>query len=471
MSLAIVGDNYIDHPTTYISTESSASTLSPENLQDRQITKVWRTGDQPAKGDLHVLSAPTTADWVEFGYTSTSAVRFTFINTGTSSIASRTIRTWADIDDTIAEMWYVLKEYALAGLSGEVDDLEFNVGGPLRTWNPPTGSIASSAQTIGTEGQGSTHNRHIHFNIKASLGVASYPNGASTAPYGNGYYYKSFAGWHEDTEMKNGHIGGQQNTSILIELEGQKLIDSLSLLNHNFSGGAQWRVRFATDLTAEMDAWPNKTWANAAVHKWDTVPNLWSYVAHTKWTDVWPTIGSFGALPWGVFLWGTYLSEDQLQSYKPFSSHLLLDDPVYAKYVSIEIKDTAAPEYFEVGRIVVGKAWKPSRNMSRGWTLTYKDPSKVTRSLGGQTYVDTLSKYRSIKFNLKYLTEDEIFENALELDRTKGSSGDVLIYTDTTAPAHKLFKQTVYGRIAKISPMKHNIGGYWTRSYEIEELL
>jgi len=102
---------------------------------------------------------------------------------------------------------------------------------------------------------------------------------------------------------------------------------------------------------------------------------------------------------------------------------------------------------------------------------TFKKYEKITRSLGGQTYVDTLSKYRSIKFNLKYLTEDEIFENALELDRTKGSSGDVLIYTDTTAPSHKLFKQTVYGRISKISPMKHNIGGFWTRSYEIEELL
>lgn len=471
MSLAIIGDNFLDFSDTYLYTESQASTLPQSNLKDRQITKVWRTGDQPAKGDFHVGTNPTTADWIELGQTSSSAVRFTFITTGSSNVSSRQIRIMPDIDDTVGEIWYVLTQYAAGGYTGEVDDLDFNVGGPVRTWNPPSESIASGAQTIGQDGKGPMHNRHIHMNVKSSLGVASYPSGASTLPYGNGYYYNTYGGWHHSTAFERGHIGGQQETFIQLEFSGQRLVDSLSLINHNFSGGAQWRVRFATDLTADMEAWPNRTWDVANKHTWDILHNNWSYIAHTKWTDVWPTIGSFGTLPWGVFLWGTHISAEQLASYKPYASHLLLDDPVYAKIIRIEIRDTAAPSHFEVGRVIAGKAWRPSRNMSRGWSLTYKDPSKLSRSLGGQTYVDTLSKYRHIKFNLKYLTEDEIFENALELDRTKGSSGDVLIYTDTTASAQKLFKQTVYGRIAKITPMKHNIEGYWTRSYEIEELL
>jgi len=471
MSLAIIGDNFIDVSTTDILAESQATNLPSTNLKDRQITKVWRTGDQPAKGEIHVEVQPTTSDWIDLGQTSSSAVRFTFVSTGSSNISARQIRIMADLDDTVGEIWYVLKEYAAGGYAGEVDDLDINVGGPVRTWTPPTESIASGSQTIGQEGVGLSHNRHIRMNVKSSLGTAYYPSGTSTLPYGNGYYYKTYGGWHQSMAFKDGHIGGQQETHIQLEFDGQRLVDSLSLINHNLSGGAQWRVRFATDLTAEMDAWPNRHWNLANKHNWDSVPNKWSYVAHTKWTDVWPTIGSFGTLPWGVFLWGTNISAEQLASYKPFSSHLLLDNPVYAKYIRIEIRDTSAPEYFEIGRVVLGKAWKPSRNMSRGWTLTYIDPSKISTSLGGQTYVDTLSKYRSIKFNLKYLTENEIFENALELDRTKGSSGDVLIYTNTKAPTHKLFKQTVYGRISKISPMKHNIEGYWTRSYQIEELL
>jgi len=470
MSLAIVGDNFLDATDAYLYAESQASTLPQSNLKDRQITKVWRTGDQPAQGDLNITTNPTTSDWIEFGQTSGSATRFTFVSTGSSNVAGKQIRIMADHDDTIGEIWYVLNQYAAGGYAGEVDDLEFRVGGPVRTWNPPSQSIASGAQTIGEDGNGVAYNRHLHCNVKASLGSAFYPSGTSTLPYGNGYYYNSYAGWHHSTEFDDGHIGSQQYTNVLIELAGQKQIDSLSLINHNFSGGAKWRVRFANDLNVEMDAFPNKTY-NATSLNWNTIQNNWGYVAQTVWTDVWPTIGSFGTLPWGVFLWGTNISADQLASYKPFSSHLLLDDPVYAKFIRIEIQDTSAPEYFEIGRIVLGKAWKPTRKMSRGWSLTYKDPSKITRSLGGQTYVDTLSKYRHIKFNLKYLTEDEIFENALELDRTKGSSGDVLIYTDTEAPMHKLFKQTVYGRISKISPMKHNIGGYWTRSYDIEELL
>jgi hypothetical protein len=471
MSVAIVGNNFIDDTDTYVYPESSAEGLPHTNLKDRQITKIWRTGDQPAKGDFHVITNPTTADWIDLGQTSGSAVRFTFATTGSSNVSGRVIRVMADMDDTIGEIWYVLSQYASGGYSGEVDDLDINLGGPLRTWNPPATSIASGPQSVGQEDGGPEHTRHLHMNVKSSLGTVSYPNGTSALPYGNGYYYSTYGGWHHSTAFTDGHIGGQEETHIQLEFSGQRLVDSLSLINHNFSGGAQWRVRFATDLTAEMDAWPNKPWDLAVRHNWDNVPNIWSYVAHTKWTDVWPTIGSFGTLPWGVFLWGTHVSAEQLDSYKPFSSHLLLEDPVYSKFIRIEVRDTAAPDYFEIGRIVVGKAWKPSRNMSRGWTLTYKDPSKITRSLGGQTYVDTLSKYRSIKFDLKYLTEEEIFENALELDRTKGSSGDVLVYTDINAPAHKLFKQTVYGRISKISPMKHNIGGYWTRSYQLEELL
>jgi hypothetical protein len=470
MSLAIIGDNLIDKADTYLYSESQVSSLPSSNLKDRQITKIWRTGDQPSQGSIHVVVSPTALDWIDLGQTVSSAVRFTFVTTGISDVAAREIRIMSDLDDTIGEIWYVLSQYAAGGFAGEVDDIEINVGGPIRTWTPPAGSIASGTHTIGIEGVGPVHNRHIHFNVKSSLGTASYPGGLSTLPYGNGYYYSTYNGWHHSNAFTDGHIGSQQYTSIQLEFSGQRLVDSLSLINHNLSGGAQWRVRFATDLTADMEAWPNKTWS-ASNSNWDITNNLWSFVAHTKWTDVWPTIGSFGTLPWGVFLWGTHVTAEQLESYKPFSSHLLLDVPVFAKLVRIEIKDMAAPEYFEIGRIVIGKAWKPSRNMSRGWSLTYKDPSKITRSLGGQTYVDTLSKYRSIKFNLKYLTEDEIFENALELDRTKGSSGDVLIYTDTTAPSHKLFKQTVYGRISKISPMKHNIGGFWTRSYEIEELL
>jgi hypothetical protein len=354
------------------------------------------------------------------------------------------------------------------------DEINVSVGGPTRDWTPPTTSIAyvigGPPVSVGNTTSGPAHNRHIHLTLNDVLATASYP-GDSSLPYGNGYYYKTKAGWEHGNGFIEGHQGNQETTSIQIEFGGQKLIDSLSLLNHNFSGGAKWRVRFATDLTAEMEAWPNKTWGNTTVSIWGNIVNKWSYVHQTDWQDVWPTMGSFGTLPYGVFLWGTNITAEQLESYKPFASHLLLDTAVSAKFIKIDIQDTASPSYFEVGRVVVGKAWKPSRNMSRGWTLTYKDPSKITRSLGGQTYVDTLNKYRSVKFNLKYLTEEEIFENALELDRTKGSSGDVLIYTDTKAPAHKLFKQTIYGRIAKISPMKHNIDGYWSRSYTIEELL
>lgn len=468
MSLAIVGDNYIDDDSTYLYVESQADNLTSANLKDRQITKVWRTADQPASGDYHIEANPTISDWIELGRTDTSVTRFTFVATGSSNVASRQIRIMSDVDDTVGEIWYVLNQYANGSYSGNIDDLEFFLGGQSRTWNPPTESIASGPQTIG-DNTGPSHNRHLHFKLKDSLGTENYPGDASL-PYGNGFYYTSYGDWQHGNQMRNGHIGSQTETAIQLEFSGQRLVDALSLINHNFTGGAQWRVRFSTDLSLELEAFPNKTY-NAITKDWHTIINNWGYKAQTMWKDVWPSIGQFGTLPWGVFLWGTNISSEQLESYKPFSSHLLLDDPIYAKFIRIDIKNTSAQEYFEIGRVVVGHSWRPTRNMSRNWQLTYKDPSKITRSLGGQTYVDTLSKYRQVKFTLKYITEDEIFENALELDRIKGSSGDVLIYTDTQAPTHKLFKQTIYGRISKISPMKHNIGGYWTRSYDIEELL
>ncbi|SLN50422.1 hypothetical protein OCH7691_02223 [Oceanibacterium hippocampi] len=138
------------------------------------------------------------------------------------------------------------------------------------------------------------------------------------------------------------------------------------------------------------------------------------------------------------------------------------------RYWKIAVAD-AAPlaGYFDIGRIVLGPAWKPARNPSWGAQWTWADESRRTRSRGGQSYTDIGARYRVVEFELGYLDETEAFGPAFEIDRVAGLSGDVLAIADEDASL--LARRAVWGQIEQATPLVLQRAGKVVKRYRITE--
>lgn len=130
-----------------------------------------------------------------------------------------------------------------------------------------------------------------------------------------------------------------------------------------------------------------------------------------------------------------------------------------------------AASYLQAGRIILAKAWQPPRNLRYGWGNGWLDPSPSQESAAGQTYSDELARKRRMTFTLQAETEDELYENAFQIDRRFGASRGFLVSRDPSN-ARRLMDQTIYGRNTDVSEpiVNHNFKIYAKR-YGLTELL
>lgn len=220
-----------------------------------------------------------------------------------------------------------------------------------------------------------------------------------------------------------------------------------ALIRHNFSQGSTWRVRLGYDPTF-------------ATHSYDS-----------GWLDVWPHLEEFGALPWGVFQWGGLVPRE-VAAQITLSAYHLLPQPIVAQHLRIDISDAGNPDGFlQAGRLLAGPAYKPSRDMLYGWSIGFEDPSTVSKSRGGQTWIDVQERFRVLRFTLSNLNESEAFGNIFDyLFRRKGVAGDVLVIPRTDRP-NQFHNQAIYGRLRTLEPITNPYFESYETSFEVEELL
>lgn len=239
-------------------------------------------------------------------------------------------------------------------------------------------------------------------------------------------------------------------TWLEVDLGVPYLIDVVALLSNNISQSGTWRARIAT--AADF--------------------NLSSIVYDSAEVSAWPQLGGFGSLPWGVFNWGDQLSAAELSYYK-IDSLLVLPAAKVGQYLRIDINDpTNSAGYIQAGRLVIGPGWQPSVNMDVGWQIGWQDDSEVSRTLGGQIYVDERPRYRIARVTLAQLSETEMYANAFDfIDRRKGISGDILFIPQPSQPS-LFIHEVLYGRMRTLSPITNpQVGDVRAKDFEIEELL
>ena len=187
--------------------------------------------------------------------------------------------------------------------------------------------------------------------------------------------------------------------------------------------------------------------------------------------DAWPVVEEFGTLPWGVFSWGGYLNITIAAQYT-ISSFNVLTSPVQARYLRIDISDPDNTDgYLQAGRLIAGPAYKPSINYANGVQFEFVDESRITKSRGGQTFVDEVERFRRIRFELINLPENEMFQNVFNaIDRLRGVAQDILVIPQPDEPTTWI-TQNIYGRIAQTQPITNSALTYYGRMIEVEELI
>jgi hypothetical protein len=239
----------------------------------------------------------------------------------------------------------------------------------------------------------------------------------------------------------------QTTAQIDVDFGQSRIVNFVALIKHNFSQFAtiRWRFSNASDFST-------------TVYDSGTV-------------DAWPVVEEFGTLPWGVFQWGGFLNPEIAVSYT-ISTFDILAEPVAARYLRIDVSDaTNTDGYLQAGRLIAGPAYQPSINYANGVEFEFIDESRVTKSRGGQTFVDEVERYRRLRFELINLPETEIFGNIFnQIDRLRGVAQDILIIPQPDDQTTWI-TQNIYGRIAQTGPIVNSALNYYSRLIEVEELI
>lgn len=239
-------------------------------------------------------------------------------------------------------------------------------------------------------------------------------------------------------------------TWIEADFQGDRMVGAVALVRHNFSQTSQWRVRTGDDPAIGQGV---------------------GVEYDSGWLEVWPPIEEFGTLPWGVFQWGGLLPQE-VASEITLSAFHLLPQPRSARYLRIDLQDPDNDDgYLQAGRLVAGPSYVPSRNMLYGWSIGFEDPSEVSKSRGGQTWIDVHEKFRVLRFALANLNEDEAMINVFDhLMRRKGVSGDVLVIPQSERP-DQYHNQAIYGRLRSLDPITNPFFESFEANFEVEELI
>ena len=225
----------------------------------------------------------------------------------------------------------------------------------------------------------------------------------------------------------------------------QKIIDTVAVIGHNLDQSTGTiRVRIGDD-------------SSFFVTKYDSGV-----------VSAWPTVEEFGYLAWDEFHWGGILSGDAVVDYT-ISFYKVLAQAVQARYMRIDLANGVGN--IEIGRVFAGPSYRPTNSMKFGWDITWVDDSSITKSIGGNTFVDERPRYRRITFTLPTIPQAEIFHNIFNsLDRRRGIAKDIIVIPrpsdETTFITHN-----IYGRMSQLYPVDNRGPAYYDRTIRVEEIV
>jgi len=160
---------------------------------------------------------------------------------------------------------------------------------------------------------------------------------------------------------------------------GLKNISGMALVRHNFTAAATLRLK----LYSEIDRGGT--------------------LVYDSGVQVFGTANGWGEFVWGVDPWGAELFLDWPVKWKD-----LFFANVQAQSFSLQWDDPANIDTFmQASRLFLGSAFEPATNMSWGFKWGWNERTEQERTEGGSLRSDAGEPYRTVRFNLDFLTDGE----------------------------------------------------------------
>lgn len=231
------------------------------------------------------------------------------------------------------------------------------------------------------------------------------------------------------------------------DLTTPRKIRLAALINHNFSLAARYRVQLAT------------------------VADFSSIVEDSGWLDVWPVVYGPNDIDWeDDNWWGGKYTDEQRAGYTPALIHIFSANRL-VRYVRWLLDDTTnAAGYLQYGRPFIGPAWQPTYNMSYGTGLGWVPNTDVQRVPAGAEYFDKRTPWREKPFVLDWLTADEAFAQAFEIQRRAGIDKEVLYIEDPDDTVHAL-RRRFLARFEELSPIQYPYHNNHSAAFKLKEIL
>lgn len=133
----------------------------------------------------------------------------------------------------------------------------------------------------------------------------------------------------------------------------------------------------------------------------------------------------------------------------------------------IRLDGPAAPDGFQIGNLVIGKAFRPTYGHEWGAGRTIGDTGSATQLLSGDFGILDGARFRQWDFTLGDLTDDEV-EALDDFLMTVGNTRQVVVCEDT-AQTNYLDARTHYGLFDKIDKFERLIPGATKWSLKVKE--
>lgn len=140
------------------------------------------------------------------------------------------------------------------------------------------------------------------------------------------------------------------------------------------------------------------------------------------------------------------------------------------RWVRFDLADPGHPYgMLRAGRVVIANAWQSSRNFTPGRRTGWQDASPRVRTLGQETVPRVLPPSRVEEIEIPLLSATEVYTQAFELQRLRGSSKDILFIPDPDEST-LLHQQLIYG-LMDVIPIVQTFWNRYAVRIRIEELL
>lgn len=234
----------------------------------------------------------------------------------------------------------------------------------------------------------------------------------------------------------------ESSTKFTIQWNKVQSISAFSLVSHNLTVDASWKVKFYLDNTLLYESPLGNIWE----------PYYSTFDLEFEYDNWW------SGLP----------DQEAIDEFTPIT--VWFGDLYVVNKIEIEIFDTENPDgYIEIGRVFVSSFWQPKINVSFGANFGTQVNTTVEEALSGTDYFDRRQPKRTMSFSLNRLTEEEAFGRVQDMQRELGIDRELLIAFDRQGDYR--YHKTFLGRLKELNALDQPYTDYYSSSFEITEIL